>query len=101
MNIDILFTDQDRHVRFLLGLYIKRKRNERGMSISELASRVYVTQESLKRIESGKKNLSPGDLAKFQDQLNFEYGDLIEIHKIAKVAYVNDISKVMVPDYPA
>lgn len=100
MKIDHFFPDQHRHVRFLLGLYINRKRRELGISTSELASQTSLTPDSIKRIEAGRKKISSEDFDKIHSSLRLEADELNEIRKIAGVSLINHFSKVLVPNYP-
>lgn len=100
MKIETFFPDQNRHVRFLLGLYISRKRQECGASVADLAEKISVTTQSFKRIEAGRMKITPGLFEKIQSHLALEADDLNEIRRIASVSYINDLSKVLVPNYP-
>lgn len=101
MKIDDFFPDQNRHVRFLLGLYFNRKRRELGLSIQDLAPRMELSSQSYKRIEAGRTKINPTVFDKIQSVLPIEVDDLNEIRKIAGVTYINNLSKVLVPNYPA
>lgn len=101
MKIDSFFPDQNRHVRFLLGLYISRKRQESGGSVADLAGKIEVTPQSFKRIEAGRMKITPSLFEKIQTHLSLEAEDLDEIRRIASVSFINDLSKVLVPNYPA
>lgn len=100
MNIERFFPDQNRHVRFLLGLYISRKRLESGASIADLAQKIEVTPQAFKRIEAGRMKITPGLFDKIQAHVSIDPEDLNEIRKIAGVSFINDLSKVLVPNYP-
>jgi transcriptional regulator with XRE-family HTH domain len=101
MDIESFFPDQNRHVRFLLGLYITRKRKEAGITIAEVATKADVSPQSIKRIEAGRMKISFGLFKKIQPLINLEPDDLNEIRRIAGVAFINDLSKFLVPDFPA
>lgn len=100
MKIDTFFPDQNRHVRFLLGLYISRKRQETGASVADFAGKISVTPQSFKRIEAGRMKITPTLFEKILVHLPLEADDLNEIRRIASVSYINDLSKVLVPNYP-
>ncbi|MBS1970525.1 MAG: helix-turn-helix transcriptional regulator [Bdellovibrionales bacterium] len=100
MKFETFFPNQNRHVRFLLGLYISRKRRESGASLTELANKADLTPQSIKRIEAGRMNVTPRIFGNLQVALGFEAEDLNEIRRIAGVAYINDLSKVLVPNFP-
>jgi ribosome-binding protein aMBF1 (putative translation factor) len=100
MKIESFFDNQNRHVRFLLGLYISRKRRESGASIEDFAIKADLTPQSVKRIEAGRMKVTPRIFGKIQSTLGFDPEDLNEIRRIAAVAYINDLSKVLVPDFP-
>lgn len=100
MKFESFFPNQNRHVRFLLGLYISRKRRESGASLTELANKAELTPQSMKRIEAGRMKVTPRIFGKLQVALGFESEDLNEIRRIAGVAYINDLSKVLVPNFP-
>lgn len=101
MQIDAIFPNQNRHVRHLLGLYISRKRNELGFSASEIASQVHLSPHAYRRIEVGKVKISCPLFQKIQSLLFLDIEDLLEIHKIAGVNYINDVSKALLENYPA
>lgn len=100
MKFENFFPNQNRQVRFLLGLYISRKRRESGASINEVATKAEITPQSVKRIEAGRMKITPVIFEKIQLQLSLEADDLNEIRRIASVSYINDLSKVLVPNYP-
>lgn len=101
MNIEQLFPDQNRHVRFLLGLYITRKRKEQDLSVPAIAARLGITAPIYKRIESGRMKLNDSLFEKMRLLLSLEQEDLIEINRIAAIRYINDLSKILTFNYPA
>ncbi|HEY8269966.1 MAG TPA: helix-turn-helix transcriptional regulator [Pseudobdellovibrionaceae bacterium] len=101
MQIDVIFPNQNRHVRHLLGLYINRKRNELGFSAKEIASQVNLSPHAYRRIEVGKVKINSSLFEKIHSLLFLEIEDLAEIHKIASVKYINDVSKALLENYPA
>lgn len=101
MKTEITFPDQNRYIRYLLGCYIRRKRSEFGYSIPEIASQVELSTQNFKRIEAGRMKISPEVFEKMQTLLSFDAEDLANIRKIACVKYINDISKALVPHFPA
>ncbi|MNK15808.1 hypothetical protein D3C87_339590 [compost metagenome] len=100
MDIDMLFPDQNRHVRHLLGLYIKRKRNDLGVSIQDTASNMSLDSQAYRRIEAGRSKITPEQFQHMHHLLALEPNELIEIRKIAGVKYINDLSRVLSPNYP-
>lgn len=100
MKLEGFFPQQNRHVRFLLGLYISRKRRESGASVEDLATKTELTPQSVKRIEAGRMKVTPRIFGKLQPVLGLEPEDLNEIRRIAGVSYINDLSKVLVPNFP-
>jgi len=100
MQIDVFFPEQNRHIRFLLGLYISRKRVEMGYTVENVAEQLAVSVHSYKRIESGRGKVNATVFNKLQNLLAFEASDLNEIRKIASVNFINDLSKAMVSNYP-
>lgn len=100
-QIEIFFPNQNRHVRFLLGLYISRKRNELGFSVQDMASRVEMTPQIYKRIEGGRMKITSDCFEKIQSLLFLESHELDEIRKISGVRYINDLSKTLISNYPA
>jgi len=101
MKLENIFPDQHRHVRFLIGLYINRKRREMGMSVADVASKTNTTPKSFKMIEAGRAKLTSAFFEELHSLLGFSDEELHEIRKIASVTYINDLSKVLVPNYPA
>ncbi|WP_413287991.1 helix-turn-helix domain-containing protein [Bdellovibrio sp. HCB337] len=100
MRLDMFFPNQNRHVRFLMGLYLNRKRNEQGLSLQEVASQVGLTPQSYKRIESGGKKIDDTLFEKIQSLIAIEPEDLNEIRRIAAIRFVNDLSKAFASNYP-
>lgn len=92
---------QTRHVRFLLGLYLKRKRSELSFSEDIVASHLDLTTRSYRKMEAGQSKISEDQFRLLQDLLNFEPEDLIEIRKIVGVQYINDLSAALSENYPA
>lgn len=93
MKLEMFFPNQNRHVRFLMGLYLNRKRNEQGLSLQEISSQVGLTPQAYKRIESGTKKIDETLFEKIQSLLILEPDDLNEIRKIAAIRFVNDLSQ--------
>ncbi len=100
MHIDIVFPNQNRHVRYLLGLYISRKRNELGFSAKDIAAQIELSLQSYRRIETGRVKINTELFEKIQSLLPLELDDLNEIRKIASVKYINDLSKALIQNYP-
>lgn len=99
MRLDMFFPNQNRHVRFLMGLYLSRKRKEQGVSLQEISALVNLTPQSYKRIESGTKKLDETLFSKIQSLLTLDPDDLNEIRRIAAIRFVNDLSKAFRPDF--
>lgn len=100
MKVDVFLSNQNRHVRFLLGLYISRKRNELGLSIQDIASHINLSPQTYKRIEAGSKKVNATVFEKMHSLLSFNQEDLMEIRRIATISYVNDLSKALTANYP-
>ena len=100
MDIKELFPIQNQHSRFLLGLYISRKRQELGLSAAALAAQLNLDQKTYARLEGGHKKMDPLLFEKLQFLLSLEAAELIELQAVAKIRYINDLSKVMVPNFP-
>ena len=100
MDIDMLFPDQNRHVRHLLGLYIKRKRNDLGASIQDTASNMSLDSQAYRRIEAGRSKITPEQFERIHQLLSLDPQELIEIRRITGVMYINDLSRVLSPNYP-
>lgn len=101
MQIDVIFPNQNRHVRCLLGLYINRKRNELGFSAKDVATQIELSPYAYRNIEIGRMKIKADHFKKIQSLLSLEENDLFEIRKIARVKYVNDVSKALLENYPA
>jgi len=100
MKIEAFFQNQNRHVRFLIGLYISRKRLERGFSVQETASQLGLTPQAYKRIEGGRSKLKSEYFDKIQSLLKLEIDELYEIRQISCVAFINELSKNLGTNYP-
>jgi transcriptional regulator with XRE-family HTH domain len=96
-----MFSDQKRHLRFLLGLYISRKRLELGYSIYEVAFQLQLTSLFYKRIESGRAKMKTDIFYKIQALLFLDADDLHDIRRISRIAYVNDLAKALSANYPS
>lgn len=101
MSLDGFPQNQNRHLRFLLGCYIRRKRIELEISIPEMVSVLNISAQTYKAIEAGRVKISEPLFKDVHSALGFKSDDLIEIRKIADVRYVNDVSKALVSNYPA
>jgi transcriptional regulator with XRE-family HTH domain len=62
-----------------IGTKIKNRREELGMTQSELAEKIKITQPGLSLIESGKNNPSAPLLIVIAMQLNLPSGELLHI----------------------
>ena len=100
MTMDMLFPDQNRHVRFLMGLYISKKRNEKGFSVGDVANLLDLAPQSYKKIETGRMKINSDIFDKMQNLLSLDLEELDEIRQIACVRYINDLSKALVSNYP-
>jgi len=100
MRFEVLFPVQNRHVRFLLGQYLARKRVEQGLSPEEVAFRTGLSPRIYKTIEGGRKNLDADVFSAIQDVLPLEEADLRELRRIASIRYVNDLSNAIGFNYP-
>ncbi|MGZ3691863.1 MAG: helix-turn-helix transcriptional regulator [Pseudobdellovibrionaceae bacterium] len=101
MKIDAIFQNQNRHVRYLLGLYISRKRNELGFTAKDVASRIDLSHQTYRMIEVGQVKINPPLFKKIQSLLALQLSDILEIRKIANIKYINDVSKALLENYPA
>ena len=100
MQLELLFPNQNRYVRFLLGMYLKRKRTEMSFTEEFIANYLGLKEGSYKKLESGHMNFSNQQFTRLQDILNFEADDLIEIRKIVDVQYINSLSAEMSENFP-
>lgn len=100
MEIDNFFPIQDQHVRNLLGLYLRRKREEMGLTLTEVATQANLTTATYRRIEGGRMKIEPSAFNKIQSLLELDPVDLGDIRKIAAINYVNHASKTLAMNYP-
>jgi transcriptional regulator with XRE-family HTH domain len=101
MQIDVLFPNQNRYTRYMLGLYLKRKRTEAGLSVEEVAGNLDLASRTYRKLEAGQMKIAAKHFAILQDLLKLDADDLIEIRKIVSVQYINDLSQVLSQNYPA
>lgn len=90
----------NRQFRFYLALYIKRRREEQGISIAELTEHLSLSKEDYVRIESARKKITEGCFLQLASFLNFKDEELSEIVQISEVAYMNDLAKIIFENYP-
>ena len=100
MQLELLFPHQNRYVRFLLGMYLKRKRTEQSYSEEFVANYLAIKEASYRKLESGQMNFSDEQFTRLQNLLSFEADDLIEIRKIVSVQYINSLSAEMSENFP-
>ncbi|MEN0059430.1 MAG: helix-turn-helix transcriptional regulator [Bdellovibrio sp.] len=100
MSIEELFPLQNRYGRFLVGLYLSRRRGERHLSVEELAQLLSMSPLTYRRIESGRSKISPQNFDTLTEVLDLDMDDLIELSRIARIKHINDISKSLSLNYP-
>jgi|GEM_PF-5087301 Predicted transcriptional regulator len=100
MQLELLFPNPNRYVRFLLGMYLKRKRTEMAYSEEFIANHLGLKEGSYKKLESGHMNFTNEHFVRLQNLLSFEADDLIEIRKIVDVQFINNLSAEMSENFP-
>lgn len=81
-------------------MHIRQKREALGLSTSDMADQLEISELTYKRLESGRVRLNEAFLEQIITILRLQEDDLMEISKIANIAYANAISKALSPDYP-
>lgn len=67
------------NLRFILGLKLRKHRQEKGLSLSELAARAGISVSYLSEIESGRKHPKPEKLIRLAEALAVPYDDLVSL----------------------
>ena len=67
------------NLRFILGLKLRKHRQERRLSLSELAARSGLSISYLSEIESGRKHPKPEKLIRLAEALGVPYDDLVSL----------------------
>ncbi|AEF85782.1 DNA-binding protein [Treponema primitia ZAS-2] len=86
----------ERDLRSILSLNIKKYRNYRKLSQAEFAEKIGISIPFLSDIENGKKWLSPRTLAKIASALNIEAYELLKPEKLIPDNIVDILEKYKV-----
>jgi transcriptional regulator with XRE-family HTH domain len=83
----------ERDLRYILSINIKRYRNYRKLSQAELAAELDISVPFLSDVENGKKWVSPRTLTKIANVFNIEAFELLKPEKSMPDDSVNIIEK--------
>ena len=100
MKAEVFYPNQNRHIRFFMGLYIRRKRLESDLTVQDAATQLGLTPQAYRNIEGGRAKMKAEIFSKTLTLFQVDPSDLQEIYKISSVAYVNDLSKALGANYP-
>ncbi len=67
------------NLRFILGLKLRKHRQEKRLSLSELAARAGISVSYLSEIESGRKHPKPEKLIRIAEALGVPYDELVSL----------------------
>jgi transcriptional regulator with XRE-family HTH domain len=95
-----IINDQNHHLRFYLGRYLKQKRLSRNLAITDIAEKVHLSERQYRSLEEGKVKISMENFETIFPLLALDYNELSEIYKIAQIAYANSITKELSENYP-
>lgn len=95
-----IINDQNHHLRFYLGRYLKQKRLSRNLAITDIAEKVHLSERQYRSLEEGKAKISMENFETIFPLLALDYNELSEIYKIAQIAYANSITKELSENYP-
>lgn len=101
MRLSVYLQDQNRHVRFYLSMHIKQKRESLGISKEDLAQQLRINIGTYSKMESGRLRFNENVFEEIIPLLQINEEDLLEICRISNIAYANEISKELSPNYPA
>ncbi|HWU42598.1 MAG TPA: helix-turn-helix transcriptional regulator [Bdellovibrio sp.] len=101
MTIETLFKDHNRHIRFYLLKLVTKKRQELGVSQEEMALRLQLPAQTYKKLESGRVRIHQELFEQLRAELSLCEEELLDIVRIAKIAYANDLAKILSPNYPS
>lgn len=95
-----IINDQNHHLRFYLGRYLKQKRLSRNLALKDLAERTHLSESQYRSIEAGKAKISIEVFENLFPILALDHVELSEILKISKIAYANSLTKELSRNYP-
>ena len=92
--MDISYTD---HALFLkmLGVCVKETREERGLSQSEFARKVGISQRTVRELEEGLGKCRPHTLQLIQDSLELEDSKLERMLQVARIRYISEFMELV------
>ncbi|HUF90249.1 MAG TPA: XRE family transcriptional regulator [Gemmatimonadota bacterium] len=67
------------NLRFILGLKLRKHRQEKGLSLSDLAARAGISVSYLSEIENGRKHPKPEKLIRLAEALAVPYDELVSL----------------------
>lgn len=98
--IQSILQDQTPQFRSYLGRYLKHKRQDRKLTMREVADRIGASEASYRSLESGRANISFETLKALFSIFDLDLNDLFELNTISKIACANDIAKELSENYP-
>jgi len=81
-------------------MHIKQKRESLGLSKEDLAQRLRVNISTYSKMEAGRLRFNENLFEEIIPILQIDEEDLLEICRISNIAYANEISKELSPNYP-
>lgn len=63
-------------MKILFGEYIKKLRNESGLTLTQLAARLDLDSANLSKIENGKRDFDEKRLKQLADALNIDFNNI-------------------------
>ncbi|WP_242927235.1 helix-turn-helix domain-containing protein [Pontibacter vulgaris] len=82
---------QEDVIRLILGLKIKELRNEKGISLTDLAMATDISVSYLNEIEKGKKHPKPSKIAIIADALGVNYDYLVSLQLSKRLQPVGEL----------
>ncbi len=82
---------QEDVIRLILGLKIKELRNDKGISLTDLATATDISVSYLNEIEKGKKHPKPSKIAVIADALGVNYDYLVSLQLSKRLQPVGEL----------
>jgi ribosome-binding protein aMBF1 (putative translation factor) len=84
----------------LLGIYVKRRREELNITFEQLADPLDLTTKDVKLIESGQGKLNQNILNLLSYYLQFESSELENICRVTQIQSILEVYEVLYEHYP-
>jgi ribosome-binding protein aMBF1 (putative translation factor) len=95
MRVEGLSQFNKQQFRQLFGLYVQEQRQQAGFSAKEIALKIGISHQTLKKIEAGTQCVSQNNFDKLREELNLDDQHIENLYRITFVDNLMGLTTIL------